>query len=573
MRCYMNTIETYGIIQNLKTNTPADTLEKSPVRSLLDQYQEVIIRSLITSFGLDLLFVKDRHGGDVDTIHNVRAIQKGDSQFEGYANKNNQYDYETQSNYDKSTSAKYHSHKNYINRNREGAIKKEQGILQDAYTGKRISQNEKIDLDHVVSAKEIQGDAGRILAEADGVELANQSMNLKHTNRSINRSKGAKTTEQFTDSLDQMRPERQERINELSNQTTLDDREKKELNKLTQLESVDAKRMAAAEKTARDNYDKQLESKYYTSTKFLNDTIQSSYALGIKMGLRQALGVILGEVVMIVKAELPPFIKKMRASFDLQLFFKETAHIVKSAFERISQKYKEIIHGFKDGLLSGILSSLANTLINIFVTTAKNTVKIIRESFSTIVEALKILILNPQNLPPGEVMKSVAILISTGASVVLGTVVAEAMRKIPALNIPIVGDVLTTFVGASVTGLVSVSLIYYIEHSKNVKKIMDWLNQSKSSMDYKLENFKKINTDLLEYVATLEKIDFNHLSKRVEMTHEIALQLTAAHSDLEINRTLTDIVQKYNIHLSYDGTIDGLTDFMNDSTSTLQFKL
>lgn len=569
----MNTIETYGIIQNLKENPSANTSEQAPIRGLLHQYQEVIIKSLITSFGLDLLFIKDRHGGDVDTIHNVRAMQKGDSHFEGYANKNNQHDYEEQSNYDKSISTKYHTHKNYINRNREGAIEKEQGILKDAYTGNRISQNEKIDLDHVVSAKEIQGDAGRILANADGIELANQLTNLKHTNRSINRSKGAKTTKQFNDSLDKMRSERQERIKELSNQVELDDRERKELNKLTQLESVNAKAMEDAEKEARNSYDKQLESKYYTSTKFLNDTIKSSYTLGIKMGLKQALGVILAEVVIIVKAGLPSLIKKMRASFDLKVFFNEIASMIKTAFKRICQKYKEIIQGFKDGILSGILSSLTTTLINIFVTTAKNAVKIIRESFSTVVEALKILILNPQNLPHGEVMKAVAILISTGASVVLGTIVAEAMRKIPALNIPIVGDVLTTFVGASVTGLVSISLIYYIENSKNIKKIIDWLNQTKSSIDYKLDDYKKINEDLLHYVAKLEEIDLHHLSKQVEMTNEIAIQLTAANSDLEINRTLTDIVQKYNVHLSYDGTINGLTDFMNDPTSTLQFKL
>lgn len=569
----MNTIETYGIVQNLKTNQPVSTSEKSPVKDLLNQYQEVIIKSLITSFGLDLLFVKDRLGGDVDTIHNVRAMQNGDSQFEGYANENNQRDYEVQSNYDKSISAKYHSHKNYINRNREGAFQKDQGVLEDAYTGKKISRNEKIDLDHVVSAKEIQGDAGRILSGADGVELANQSTNLKHTNRSINRSKGAKTTQQFNDSLDKMRPERRERIKELSSQATLDDHEKKELNKLIQLESVDAKKMESAEKKARDSYDKQLESKYYTSTKFLNDTIKSSYNLGIKMGLRQALGVILAEVVMVVKSELPLLIKMMRTSFDLKLFFSEMANIMKTTFKRVCKKYKEIIQGFKDGALAGILSSLVTTLINIFVTSAKNIAKIIRESLSTVVEALNVLILNPKNLPHGEVIKSVAILISTGASVILGTVVMEAMRKIPALNIPIIGDVLTTFVGACVTGLMSISLIYYIEHSKNVKKIIDWLNQAKSSIDYKLDDFRKINDDLLLYVAELEKIDLNHFSTQVEMTKEIALQMNDAHSDVEINHTLSKIVQKYNIHLSYDGTIDGLTDFMNDSTSTLQFKL
>jgi len=102
---------------------------------------------------------------------------------------------------------------------------------------------------------------------------------------------------------------------------------------------------------------------------------------------------------------------------------------------------------------------------------------------------------------------------------------------------------------------------------------MDWLNQAKSSLDSKIDDFKKINEDLLLYVTTLEKIDLDQFSKQVEMTQEIAHQMNAADSDIEINRILSEIVEKYKIHLSYDGTIDGLTDFMNNPTSTLQFKL
>ena len=49
--------------------------EENVVKSIFLQYETVIIYSLITSFGLDFL-IKDQHGGDVDTIHNVRQIGK-----------------------------------------------------------------------------------------------------------------------------------------------------------------------------------------------------------------------------------------------------------------------------------------------------------------------------------------------------------------------------------------------------------------------------------------------------------------------------------------------------------------
>ena len=39
-----------------------------------NQYERVIIESLITSFGLDW-FIKDQVGGDVDTVHNVRNMK------------------------------------------------------------------------------------------------------------------------------------------------------------------------------------------------------------------------------------------------------------------------------------------------------------------------------------------------------------------------------------------------------------------------------------------------------------------------------------------------------------------
>ena len=39
--------------------------------SIFKQYEGVIVKSIITSFGLDFL-AYDRHGGDVDTLHNVR---------------------------------------------------------------------------------------------------------------------------------------------------------------------------------------------------------------------------------------------------------------------------------------------------------------------------------------------------------------------------------------------------------------------------------------------------------------------------------------------------------------------
>lgn len=60
--------------------------------SIWKEYERVILQSLITSFGLDF-FIHDRHGGDVDTVHNVRKI--GQDLNMQYKNRQNQVQYDT----------------------------------------------------------------------------------------------------------------------------------------------------------------------------------------------------------------------------------------------------------------------------------------------------------------------------------------------------------------------------------------------------------------------------------------------------------------------------------------------
>ena len=76
---------------------------KEPILpSLFQEYERVLVESLVSSFGLDFL-IKDQHGGDVDTIHNVRQIGKDPQMY--YKNKENQKAYEERGKYD---SRQYH---------------------------------------------------------------------------------------------------------------------------------------------------------------------------------------------------------------------------------------------------------------------------------------------------------------------------------------------------------------------------------------------------------------------------------------------------------------------------------
>ena len=172
--------------------TDYSPLPEEPVfESLISQYERVIVQSIISSFALDFL-IKDRHGGDVDTIHNVRQIGIDDQMT--YKNKKNAEAYENRGEYD---SASYHSHEGYKTKNAEISKARKAGKLQDAYTGKPIPGNKPSDLDHVISAKEIHDDRGRVLSGLNGEDLANSPENLQATNPHTNRTKKADSMDVF----------------------------------------------------------------------------------------------------------------------------------------------------------------------------------------------------------------------------------------------------------------------------------------------------------------------------------------------------------------------------------------
>ena len=159
---------------------------------LLKECKSTVIQSIVTPFGLGGMVSKfDKNGGNVDTIHNVR---------EGvYATGDEKHKYDNRGEYN---SQDYHGDSRYIEKNRLDSIKQKNGELTDAYTGNDLDRNSKRDLDHTISAREIHDDPGRVLAEKNGVELANTESNLTSTERSINRAKGKKSTDEFLEYLE-----------------------------------------------------------------------------------------------------------------------------------------------------------------------------------------------------------------------------------------------------------------------------------------------------------------------------------------------------------------------------------
>ena len=492
--------------------------------SIWNEYERVIMQSLITSFGLDFL-AHDQHGGDVDTIHNVRQIGRDSNMV--YKNAQNKADYASRGEYN---TYQYHQDPRYIAINKKVSDSKKNGTLKDAYTGRTVAQNANIDLDHVISAKEIHDDSGRVLSGLNGTDLANCDDNLKPTDRSINRSMQDKDMEDYLQKWEADRPQRQAKINELKLKGALSDKERKELSKLEKLEQIDPDKMRTENKKTRAAYEAKLAKAYYTSSKFLRDTAVAAGKRGAEMGMRQALGVVFVEIWMSSKEE----IQALPPGKDLKDMFEAVAEGVKNGVENAKVKYREVLAKFGEGFLSGTLASLTTTICNIFFTTAKNLVKCIRQIYASVVEAGKILLFNPNDLMFGDRIKTATVILATGASVLIGTAIGELIQKTPIAGIPGVGPVVTAFCSSLVSGLISCTLLVFLDRSKFMNRVISALNRIPSEVN----NYKEIADALEILAAKLEKLDIVKFRAETEKYRNIAIKIGTAGSEQELNDLL-----------------------------------
>lgn len=537
--------------------------------SIFQQYERVLVESLITSFGLDFL-VNDQHGGDVDTIHNVRQIGQ-DGQMT-YKNKDNAVAYrsrEKTDKYSKEIKAQYDSDPRFTSRSAELSKQKKEGALTDAYTGQKFARNADMDVDHVISTKEIHEDRGRILAGIDGKQLANNPSNLQPTDRSINRSMKEKSIDEYCNWLRQTEPKRAEELQRLraKPQSMLTDKERSLLHKYEQQAAIDQEKMKQADATARKAYEAEIAHTYYTSPKFAKDLAKAAGNVSVRMGARQALGFVFAEMWFTVKEE---FEKIQDGPFDLGDFLRTLGNGLKRGFERAKEKYKELFSKFLSGAIAGALSSLTTTLCNIFFTTAKNVVRIIRQSYASLVEAGKVLFINPENYAFGERMRAVTKILATGASVVVGVMVSDAVSSTGINTIPVLCDVVPSFCGAFVSGIMSCTLLYFLDRSEFMNKLvktLDGLHTIETEI-----NYYRQQADYFEkYAAELAKIDLPQLKKEIAFYGQTTASLTAAQTDQELNTALKDALKNAGILMPWKG-YENFDQFMSDKKAHLVFE-
>ncbi len=516
------------------------TQSESVFGSLFKEYERVVFRSLISSFGLDL-FIRDQYGGDVDTIHNVRQI--GDGSPMTYKNGANATAYDNRGVYShkdvEGTGTNFQTIKHKA-RKRYG--EDNNNTVQDAYEDKPLGflgkskghpTDRSAELDHVISAKSIHDDRGRVLSGLSTAELADAEDNLQWTNEHLNKSMGADEIPDYIEA----HPELPEDVK---------------------------KRMMDAYNRAKASYEDKINRAYYfdfsnpNCRQFYKDTFTAAGKRGIQMGLRQALGFLLTELWFSIKGQ----IELCDGTFTGVLSAIKTGS--SNWLENARSNYKEIFTKFGEGVISGFVSSLTTTLVNTFLTTSQNAVRIIRQAWASVVESVNILLFNSKQKYLCDRMTAAAKVLASGASVIIGTSVQEMVDiKLAEVGLPAdIKSIASTFCGTLATGLLTVSFLFYIDNDP-FRKFLDCIYGATT------DELRRQGKLFKEYCAKLQQMDMREFQYATDYAYSLALRLQNADSDAEVNKLLKKAQADLGLESPWgDGSLD---DKMNNSSWVLKF--
>lgn len=517
------------------TKTDNPNPEGNVFSGIWSSYERVILHSLITSFGLDFL-VQDQPGGDVDTIRSVRDERIPVE--ERYKNSAHLDAYENRGAYD--TKA-YHSGSRFraVKKNARDHFNATGEKIPDGYVpghflvpnkSSAVGTGDMANLDHVISAYEIHEDGGRVLAGLNGLDLANAPENLVFTNERLNKSMGATPIGEYVEQAGDSLPE------------------------------ATKEKMVEVDRTVRQRYDAILNHAYYTSSDFWTDTATAASKRGVEMGIRQALGFVFVEIWFACKGEL----RALPADAEISDYIQAIVRGIKNSAVSVAEKWKGLLESFGAGFMAGALASLTTTLCNIFFAVDEHTIRNLRHAYAAIVQAGNVLLFNPNNLKLGDRIETATVILASGASVLVGAQVGDAVGKTPLGADATVGLYVRGFCSTLVSGLISCTFLLFLDHSKLIRNTILSLNQYLTED----QGIAQIAVDFEKYAAHIADIDLDGFHKETDFYRNVADEIIYADDDDEIHAVLTQAYAELDIPMPWTGDFD---EFMGNRNNKLIF--
>jgi hypothetical protein len=499
-------------------------LKQQRLQKLFDDCQQQVISQIIGPFGLSAAMFEDRNGGNVSTLHNFSRDEP---------------DYTA----DKDVASHEQSKKDYDREEySDPAFADKSQVLRaagkDGYTGKDVAP-EDLDLDHVISLKTISKDKKVHLALETGKSLdpvkamANSDENLVATHKSINRSKR-------DGSLDELM-ERKGEDYELDPELVSQAKERSENYIASTVNTALMKKQGM-------------------------ELLQTGGKQAAMMGIRQALGVLLTELVNGLFSEFKLLIKQ-GVEVGKTLFEEirqRLMHVIESVVKKIPDAVGQMFHGG----ISGFMSNLLTFLINNFLSTAKRFVTVIREGLLGLFRAFKMILFPPKHMTADQAMqeglKILATVVVTSVGLLLNEAVATFMATVPFLK-PF-ADLITPVLIGTMTGLLSAFLAYQIDclfdryrHSLSEKFMDEMLSDARRRDEFANE---------LVTVSETSLSNIENYSKSISLYQSIGVTLGAAGS--AATATLASLEQTVAETGEQVAKSFAMIDFINESQSEIE---
>ena len=351
--------------------------------------------------------------------------------------------------------------KRYKDANNEMKKQLQSGNLKDSYTGKSIQKNESANLDHVVSRKELYENQRRKQANLSTEALANKSENLKPTNESLNKSKGAKSIDEYVGTRSEREKnliEQNERKNKKIDESNMSDTQKelqKEKNNKRLQDKLDAddELMKKVDKEARKAINKDI-------TKGVVKEVGKKAA---KDALKQMAISALFSMLKEIMNGLVRFLKSQVKSF--KSFMEEMKQSIKSFFQKITS----VLETGASSMIGTILSEIFGPIVSTF----KKLASLIKQGISSAKEAVKYLSdkenkNKPFSVKVAQVGKIITAGLIAGGAIFLGELFEQILLKIPGMQIelPLIGslaNIIGMFLASLVSGIVGAIIINLID--------------------------------------------------------------------------------------------------------------
>lgn len=349
----------------------------------------------------------------------------------------------------------------YKEANKKMKTKQQNGELIDSYTGKKMKKNDKANLDHVVSRKELYENARRKQANLSTEELANKDENLQPTNESLNKSKKEKSVDKYVaqrEERERKLREQNEKANKKIDESNMSPAEKKAAKaknnkRLQDKLNADDERMKAADKKARNAINKDI------AIGVTKQVGKKAATDALKQMSIEALFTLLKEIM----NGMVRFFKSQAKSF--KLFLAEMKKAIHNFFSKITSFLKTGATSF----VGTIVSEIFGPIVSMF----KKLSSIIKQGVSTIWDAIKYLKdekhkSEPFSIKIAQVGKIIVGGLVAGGAILLGNTFETALLTVPGMQIqlPLLGSlasIIGLFLASLVSGIIGAIVLNFID--------------------------------------------------------------------------------------------------------------